>query len=242
MNTELASLVTLQEEDLELDRLRKSCDAIGPQIDALALELQNSGIDLERFKNGLTQLLLKKKELEMDMSAKEEEIKKFQKEVNNVKTNEAYKAILKELDQAKTKERELEDNLLDVLQRLEDHQKELKGKEGEFKTKEQDTKGRIGELEKKREDMTHQVHEKSETRNSFAASVPEKLKTRYDSIRKGKGGVAVVPIQGIACGGCRFNLPPHVLNDVAKDQTIVTCESCARILYLSTSPSPSQAA
>ena len=60
---------------------------------------------------------------------------------------------------------------------------------------------------------------------------PESIK-RYESIATTKDGLAVVSVEGDHCGGCHVLLPSQVYEDLARDDRMVTCGSCGRILYL----------
>ena len=238
MNEQLAALVKLQEFDLGLEALRKKGESLLGEREALNKEIADLKAGLEAGKAALTQLQLKKKQMELDIDGKDQQVKKFQGELNNVKTNDAYKTLLKEIEQAKTEKGALEDDLLVVLQGIEDAQKDTKVKEQTHKNEEQAVQGRIAAAEKALVELAAQAEEKKKLRDEFAAGVPSAARERYEAIRKGKGALAVAPVNGDSCGGCRQKLPLHVINDVNKNQSLVFCNSCSRILF-SQQPSPS---
>jgi len=241
MNNKLANLIKLQGFDLELDSLAKKVEFKQNEIQKHAEELKALGTVLEAAKGELTKLQLRKKELELEIDGKEQQVKKLQAELNNVKTNDAYKALLKEIEQAKAAQNALEESLLNVLQKLEDDQKNLKEKEKSSKQQEQEIKTETQNSESQLTQIQNLIKDKNELRNSFSQQIEESLRTRYDSIRRNKGGQAVVPILGNACGGCRQNLTLHVINDVNKNQSLVSCETCSRILFLEETPAASPA-
>ena len=60
-------------------------------------------------------------------------------------------------------------------------------------------------------------------RAGFAKEIPELLLNKYEHIRDGKQGLAIVPIEGDSCGGCYITLRPQIINDVFKDHDMVYC-------------------
>lgn len=63
------------------------------------------------------------------------------------------------------------------------------------------------------------------------ANVEERLLTSYDKIRKNfKNGLAVVPIERDACGGCFHSIPPQKQSEIKLRKKVMVCENCGRIL------------
>jgi len=52
----------------------------------------------------------------------------------------------------------------------------------------------------------------------------------YDSLRRSRGGLAVVPIVQRTCQGCRIALPSTEEQKARTSNDLVTCSSCGRIL------------
>ena len=53
----------------------------------------------------------------------------------------------------------------------------------------------------------------------------------YDSLRRSKGGLAVVAVQQRTCQGCRIALPSSEEQKARTSAELVLCNSCGRILY-----------
>jgi len=53
----------------------------------------------------------------------------------------------------------------------------------------------------------------------------------YESLRRSKGGLAVVPITQRTCMGCRIALPSSEEQKARSSEDLVTCSSCGRILF-----------
>jgi len=61
--------------------------------------------------------------------------------------------------------------------------------------------------------------------------IEERLLTAYKRIRSNaRNGLAVVPVQRDACGGCFNQIPPQRQLDIKSRRKIIVCEYCGRIL------------
>jgi predicted nucleic acid-binding Zn-ribbon protein len=88
-----------------------------------------------------------------------------------------------------------------------------------------------GELEK-----IIAANEKEEKHfNKLAAEAREHVDNRllasYDKIRKSyRNGLAVVPVERDACGGCFYAIPPQKQSEIRQRKKVMVCENCGRIL------------
>ena len=68
-------------------------------------------------------------------------------------------------------------------------------------------------------------------RGNYAKKIEDRLLKAYTRIRgAAKNGLAIVPVQRDACGGCFNKIPPQRQLDVASHKKIIVCEYCGRIL------------
>ena len=59
----------------------------------------------------------------------------------------------------------------------------------------------------------------------------EHLLNAYERLRGNfKNGLAVVPVDRDACGGCFNRIPPQKQLDIVQKKRIIICEHCGRIL------------
>ena len=67
-------------------------------------------------------------------------------------------------------------------------------------------------------------------RKELVAQMGSRLVAKYERIKDGRGGHAVVVISGEVCAGCHTTLPPQFAAEIRKGDEILTCENCGRIL------------
>jgi len=53
---------------------------------------------------------------------------------------------------------------------------------------------------------------------------------QYELLRKDKGGNVILEIDNTICPGCYLDLPSDVIYHLKRDQSMVICPNCSRIL------------
>jgi len=232
VNEQLKKLVELQEVDLLLDRIGSEMDQIPKEIDRLKGEYEQSEASLNELKKKITELQVDRKNKELELRSKEEELKKHQSQLFSIKTNEAYTALLKEIEEGKKLKNDIEDTILAVMEQEDALLTEEKIKKEELAKRKEEVTKQQKELEDKLQRLKQNLQEVQSEQKQKIDNIKSEIFKRYQRIREKKDGVAVVPVTDEFCGGCNIALPPQVINDVLKGEDLVACRNCLRILYL----------
>ncbi|MGQ0644851.1 MAG: zinc ribbon domain-containing protein [Elusimicrobiota bacterium] len=233
MNEKIVPLFKLQELDAELDGLLTAADRLGPEREAVRALLAERQAFFESSKKAYVDAQVLKKNLELDIEAKDQAARKSGSELNSVKSNEAYKALLSQMEEAKKAKTALEDQVLELMERMDQLQKESKESEKSFQQDKAAFEKKTAELEAEEARLRAAADEKKKARDEFASGLPADLAQRYEQIRRGRRGAkALASVASGICGGCRMTLAASVLNEVMKTGDLVSCESCSRILYI----------
>jgi uncharacterized protein len=227
----LASLVTLQKIESKLDELHILKGELPMEVADLEDEIQGlhaRQVRIEEEINGITQFIEQKKEIIKDSQAL---AKKYEKQSENVKNNREFEAINKEIEmqqlEVKLAEKHIKDANEEIAEKavsLEKAKKAIASKEGVLNIKK-------GELEK-----IIAANEKEEKHfNKLAGEAKEHVDSRllasYEKIRKSyRNGLAVVPVERDACGGCFYYIPPQKQSEIRQHKKVMVCENCGRIL------------
>jgi predicted nucleic acid-binding Zn-ribbon protein len=230
MQNELNLLLKLQEHDTALDAIQEKIAAATVLISAKTKEAEALKSSLKSAKDALTAAQMKKKQLEGEAEAKEQLVKKHQGELNSLKSNDAYKAMLLEIDMAKQAVNQIEESILGAMETVDAAEKDLKAKEQKVKAEEGVIRSAAAAMQSDLDAVAADEKTKRAARDEFAATVPAALLSRYDAIRK-RGGASIVALVNNTCTGCRMKLPPNKVNDVKKAKAMIVCDSCSRILY-----------
>ena len=68
-------------------------------------------------------------------------------------------------------------------------------------------------------------------RNEMASGVEPSILTQYRKLLISKSGSAIAEARGESCSGCYMSIPPQVFVNVKKNESIIACPHCNRILY-----------
>lgn len=233
MKQQIKLLLALQERDLEMDRWRGELAAIPATIVGLKSEIQAAKAALEGAKKEMTQLQLAKKQKELDLEGQESSIRKHATDLNAVKTNEAYRALMGEIDKSKLEKSSLEDQILQLMEQMDQASRVWKEKEAHSKSDEGGLLQKISEWESRQKATEQILAAKEAERETALAALPKKLSDQYVKLRHGKHvKAAVVPIRAEQCVGCHMKVSQNLINEVRRGLKIMTCEYCSRIVYL----------
>lgn len=231
MQEQIRVLAQLQELDGKIQKLDEEINTTPADILTMREAISQGEKNLKEMRHSQEELAKERRHRERELSAKEDNLSKYQSQLYEVKTNKEYSALMVEIDSLKQENSELEDEILGLMERgdelagLMKHKEEELSQEKERLTKEeQKNRERVSLLEKNRQAVL-------EERQELDKKVDGKLLSIYERIRRGKGGLALVPVRDDACQGCFMELPPQTINETIKADRIITCERCSRILY-----------
>lgn len=227
----LVSLVKLQVIDSKIDEIRIVRGELPVEVSDMEDEL--SGLlfrqtRIEEEINGIAEYINNQKE---NIKKSEDLIKKYDKQTNNVKNSREFDAINKELENQRLevklfeqRARNASEDLVKKSRSLENLKKTIETKQSSLSIKKEELDKIIVSTEKEEKDLLKKIED---ARNS----VEERLLKSYDRIRKiYKNGLAVVPVERGACGGCYQVVTPQKQAEVITPKKILACENCGRIL------------
>ena len=228
----LSRLARLQEKDNVIIKIKAVIDGIPAKIDEQSAAIEQLKHELEASKAHSKQLLLDKKSAENDLATVEQQIKKHAGELGQVKSNEAYKALLTEIDQLKKKQDDLESKILEIFDQIEASKKTEQQANALFEQKKKAVEQEIQALQSVRQEKETALAQEMAAREGLLKEVPEEALEHYEKLRARRGGVALAPLSNTSCGGCQMSLTAGVINNLLKMKDFIVCERCQRILYI----------
>jgi len=231
ISEELKSLIELQEIDTVIADLAKQKKRLPEIIEEAKQSLSASQADLSNVKALYDNLLKEKRDKERAIDEEDVKIEKHKSKTSEIKTNEAYQALLHEIEAAKKKKTEQEDALLVVLEKAEEIKKERTAKEQ--KAKEEEKKFSVEESRIKADftKVENELNKLLKDRDEHCARIGKDLLKRYTQLFESKNGLVVAAVKNGNCLGCHMNIPPQTLTEVRKNSKIIQCFNCSRILY-----------
>ncbi len=231
MHPDLQIAIELQQADLKIGEL-------GAQIDALPSQIQTLEQQLEEFlrahrdrQERLTANQKERRDMEAEVQAIRQKISKHKDQLYEVKTNEQYRAMLKEIEGEEGNIRGVEDRLLEKMIEAEEIQKAIAEAAARLESEKSRVASEKAHLEGLRQADVDERERMLKRRQELAQGLSESTLVIYERVRAGRGGVALAEVRNGFCTACNVCLRPQLYNDVRANDTVITCESCSRILY-----------
>ncbi len=238
MHPDLQRLIQLQELDLAAERQRRRIADI-PQLQAgldARLAERTAAVDAVKARSSACQAA--RREVEKDLAALTSRLSKFKNQLMEVKTNKEYQAMQKEMAVAEHEISELETKLLERMEEADALALELKAAESALKAEQSDVAREREALEQERVSLARELQRTTEARAELAQQVSKEALATFERIAQGRKGVAMAEARDGLCTVCHVRLRPQVFNDARRNDGIIQCESCSRILYFVPKLSP----
>jgi uncharacterized protein len=227
----IEQLLVLQDRDQKIMRLQEELSRIEPERNALLSKADSSKEALKQAKAEANQVESQRKELELEVESKKQQINRYASQQLETKKNEEYQAFNKEIDNCKKAIENLEDQELELMETYDLKLKSIE--EAQIVAKEAQSRAdeQVGDL-KTRE--TNQLQEKKDVeaeRIQLASQIDEEVLLRYDRLLKKKQSKVVVGIDRGVCAGCHMSLPTQIQVSCKGQNEVVNCSNCGRIVY-----------
>jgi predicted nucleic acid-binding Zn-ribbon protein len=148
-----------------------------------------------------------------------------------VKTNKEYQALLSEIDAVKEANSRMEEEILQVLDEIDELKKDLLKREKEVGVILEKIEVERKKLQEKIAHDEKAWNEQMERREVLSKQIESKLFKLYNTLKEKRQGVGVVSAKNETCQGCFVNVPPQMFIEVQKNNILIRCPNCNRILY-----------
>lgn len=141
-------------------------------------------------------------------------------------------ALQDEASMLKTKQDQVEDGELELMEKLE----EIDAERAAVEQRQREADSERSRLQRQLDDelsaLDAEIEAAEADRAEAAADADPALLTLYDELRGQFGGVAMARLVNGACDGCHIQLSAVAVDQLARlpDDAVVTCEECGRLL------------
>jgi hypothetical protein len=230
MTEELEVLVEMQKKDDRIGKYEHQLKILPEELSSLKQTLAEANAALEETESNLTENLKSQKKLELEIEDNKQRIDKYKNQLLSIKTNKEYKALNGEINHLETKNSDIDDKLIALMEE-ESNLREEKEKRLEAKrSAEQELKANEKRLEDKIAALQKEIERLKEQRNEYGRKLPFNLLRKYAGLIKNKNRKAVVHCSGEVCGGCGFSIRPQLIIELKEGKSVLYCENCGRIM------------
>ena len=231
MLPDLERLIRLQRLETAVSDAREAIEAIPIQRAAVDARLQARQAELVEGQRRLAEHRAKRQEAENELAQTQTRLSRFKEQLMAVKTNKEYHAMQTEIAAAEAVVERLEDRLLermldgDALAAGVDDAKRAVAAEQTAGTEER------AALEQQHQLLEREIAQHANDRAALAGNVAAGTITLFETLARGRKGLAVSEARDGRCTSCQVRLRPQLFNAVRLNKTLIQCESCQRILY-----------
>jgi hypothetical protein len=195
----------------DVDRLRAEFRALAAKVD-----------DLEKQRRGKDQ----------ELAADRDKLKKWESRLDDLRNAREYAALNREVEGLKRGNTDLQEQVLVLVSEITAQAakvKEVEARLGEVEAALAEESARVAEESSRQEDSSAALRSQ---RDAIQAQLPANLVKRYQQLLARRGGVAVVLARDSTCTGCNMGIPAQTFILIQRGETVETCPSCNRVLYL----------
>lgn len=225
----LRELIDLQKLDDDLHVAEAEWGRLPDRRAKLASEREEAAAKVAAGREALQAAEADLRGAESEVQDKEALLQKLEGQQFQVKSNEAYTALLSEMEQAREAISECETRILEAMEAIETAREEFVGAEQEQEA----VVGRAtaGEkaLDGREKELDARLAELRGARGTLLGQVDADLRRHYERAAA-RHRPAVAHVRRGICQGCRVSVPAQLQIELMRGERLITCNSCQRIL------------
>src|SRR5215475_13903793 len=198
----------------------------------LESQLATSAAGVEALKQKGRQLEVERKKLELDVGTRAESISRLKTQQYQTRKNDEFQAIGHEIERYENEIRKLEDQELELMIEADKLKSEIEAADKSARLTKDSISSQLADLETKSKALESQQQEFEKEREALASKIDPDLLDQFERLFNSKGDAAIVAVEHGVCTGCHMKVTTATASQVKAGKDIVSCENCARILYL----------
>ncbi|MDD5759039.1 MAG: C4-type zinc ribbon domain-containing protein [Desulfobulbaceae bacterium] len=231
MKEAITNLMDLQAIDLDVQKIdEKMADGHGELL-TTKKAIEQGYEAIADYKEQFAMGEKRRRELEATVADEAERIKDRQTKLMSIQTNREYQSILKEIEDTKLANQQREEELTLLMEqseliekKIEEFSKRCAEQELQLENDSKRVAQEIAKLEADKLKIT-------KIRDAQAKLVDPKYLNRYEKLRVKRNGLAVTGVTQGVCRGCNMNIPPQMFNQLLREQELLSCPTCNRMMY-----------
>jgi predicted nucleic acid-binding Zn-ribbon protein len=231
MNADLERLIALQKLDTATHDAERRLAEEPERLKALEAQLETASHQVATTRERLTENQNARRAIEKDVAVQQGRLSKFREQAMAVKTNQEYHAVQHEMAFAQAEIKTLEDKILELMVDADDLTAAVKRAETSLttnqKTVEADKKALIVEQAELKQQLEHLHAERA----TLVVALDPKALALFELVSRRRNGIAVAEARDGICTICHVRLRPQVFNTILRNEDILQCDTCQRILY-----------
>jgi hypothetical protein len=235
MNAELEKLVRLHHAEAALKRIESDLAEVPRLRKEVEDRLERDRSHLDAAKTALAGSQKARKEHESAVADLKTKLSKYKGQLMEVKTNKEYTAVLHEIEGVERDIRARDDLTFGEMEKEDSLAQEVKREETDFKAVAADAAKEKTDLDARAAALEAELGRLRKERDSAAAAIPQEALALYARVARQRGTGMAEALDGM-CQACHVRMRLQIWVEVKKNEQLLQCESCSRILYYEPPP------
>jgi uncharacterized protein len=236
MHPDLERLIALQTLDSTADAARRRLAEEPDHEKALEGRLETARQRVATAKERLAENQNVRRALEKDVALHQGRLSKFREQAMAVKTNQEFTAVQHEIAFAQTEIKGHEDKVLERMLEADDLTSALKKAEADLAGEQKAIDADRREMTAKHGEMQASLERITVERAALVAALDKKMLHLFEQVSKKRNGIAVAEARNGVCTICHVRLRPQVFNTIRRNDSILQCDHCNRIMFFASAP------
>lgn len=230
----LAGVIALQDVEVQVFKAEAGLKELPRELEEIESILQARKRALDDADEEIAELNKRREPLEVELKENQTILDAADARIKKIKTNKEFLALQREIDIAKKRKADIEEQLLTLMEKIEvrgkdrerinktflDDRAVLDVKRDKILANQQELEGIIASLRSRVDELRGKVE--------------AGLLSKYDRIKEKRKGLVVVECIDGVCKGCHMHIPPQLYNELVRADRLIICPVCQRILFINT--------
>ena len=231
MHADLERLIALQTLDSAiLDAERRLGDEPARLVD-LDARIEHARQAVATAKDAVTENQAARREIEKELAVHQGRLSKFRDQAAAVKTNQEYHAIQHEMTFAQNEIKSHEDRMLERMMEADDLARTAKAAETELASVQKAADAEKRDIAVEHDQLQQRVGALKAERETVVSALAGQALSVFEMVSRRRNGVAMAEAKDGICTICHVRLRPQVFNTVRRNEAVIQCDHCQRILY-----------
>jgi uncharacterized protein len=231
MLPDLERLIRLQQLDDFAEQARRTITEHPVRVQALDDRLTAAREHVAAARQHATDSQAARRALEKELATVQGRLSKFKDQLMEVKTNREYQAMQKEIEVAQQEVRGIEDRILERMVEADELAAGIRQAEAAQAAAQKDVDRERRAMEDDVARLQSELARTTPQRHVILTEISAVALSIYQTVAPQRKGQAVAEAREGLCTACHVRLRPKVFNDILRNDTIIQCDSCQRILY-----------
>jgi hypothetical protein len=231
MLPDLQRLIALQELDLRAAHAARVAAEAPERIAALDAKLAAARAGLDAAKAAIVDNQTTRRSVDKDLLAAQQRLEKYKEQSMAVKTNTEFHAMQHQMAAVKAEIDQFESRTLEIMMAADELAAALKRAEAQLKADEAAVAAERKAIETERDAQAQVARNCTAERAALVAQMSPSVVATFEKVARQRGGQGLARAEKERCVVCQVRLRPMVFNAVMRNDEIVQCDSCQRILF-----------